>query len=95
VIRHARRAAALVAAVLVGLPGTLATAAVTLAASPDATSASVGDPRSAGQGPGLVGDPGLAIVLVALIALASILITVAYLRLTAGSGGTNGGRGPG
>jgi hypothetical protein len=43
----------------------------------------VGDPRSSGQGPGLVGDPAAAIALVLLIGMASVAITVGYVRVTA------------
>jgi hypothetical protein len=54
-----------------------------LAASPG-PSAAGGDPRSSGQGPGLVGDPLAAIVLVLAIGLASTLATIGYVRLTGG-----------
>ena len=53
-----------------------------LAASP--TPGPGGDPRSPGQGPGLVGDPAFAIVAVALIAAGAILATLVYVRLTGG-----------
>lgn len=53
-----------------------------LAASPSATPAQGGDPRSSGEGPGLVGDPGFALLAVALIALASIVLTLGWVRLT-------------
>jgi hypothetical protein len=65
-------------------------AATVLAASPDPTSAPAGDPRSSGQGPGLVGDPLFAIAVVAAIALVSLAVTLAYVRLT----GSDGGPGP-
>lgn len=64
----------------------LACASRALAESPT-PAAAAGDPRSAGQGPGLVGDPLAAIGLVALIALVSIGLTFAYLRSTGGSRG--------
>jgi hypothetical protein len=41
-----------------------------------------GDPRSAGEGPGLVGDPLLAIAGVAGIGVAAVVATLGYLRLT-------------
>jgi hypothetical protein len=41
-----------------------------------------GDPRSNGQGPGLVGSPGFAVLVVLGIALASVLLTSAYVRWT-------------
>ena len=43
----------------------------------------VGDPRSSGQGPGLVGDPGLAVLVVVAIGLGSVVATLVYVRLTA------------
>ena len=70
----------------------LADAAVALAGSPSPTGAAGGDPRSSGQGPGLVGDPLLAVVLVAAIALASIGATLLYVRLTGGPRGSRPGR---
>lgn len=54
-----------------------------LAASPSPTAGVGGDPRSSGQGPGLVGDPVLAVVLVVAIGLAALVLTLAYVRLTA------------
>lgn len=54
-----------------------------LAASPDASAAG-GDPRSSGQGPGLVGDPLMAVGLVLAIGLATTLATIGYVRLTGG-----------
>jgi hypothetical protein len=60
------------------------TGAVTvLAASPTPSAAIGGDPRSSGQGPGLVGDPAFALLGVAVIGIASVLLTLAYLRLSA------------
>ena len=58
---------------------------VALAASPgaEATPATGGDPRSAGEGPGLVGEPGLAILAVAAIAIVAIVLTTAWIRWTA------------
>lgn len=58
--------------------------AIALAGSPAPTAAAGGDPRSSGQGPGLVGDPLAAIVLVVGIALASLVATLLYVRLTGG-----------
>lgn len=54
-----------------------------LAASPAPTQVG-GDPRSSGEGPGLVGDPLFAIALVVGIALAATVLTLAYVRLTGG-----------
>ena len=56
---------------------------VALAASP--TPATGGDPRSSGEGPGLVGEPGIAILVVVIIAVTAILVTTAWIRLTGGS----------
>ena len=54
-----------------------------LAASPAPSSAAGGDPRSSGQGPGLVGNPAFALVVVVAIGVGSVLATLAYLRMTA------------
>jgi hypothetical protein len=58
-----------------------------LAASPAPTGATGGDPRSSGQGPGLVGDPLLAVVIVAAVALLAVAATLLYVRLTGGRKG--------
>lgn len=68
----------------------LAIAFAVLACSPTAASpspsavAAGGDPRSSGEGPGLAGDPLFAIVAVLGIGIASLVLTYAYVRLTAG-----------
>jgi hypothetical protein len=74
-----------VASLTIGLAWAFLGAFVTpaLAASP-APSAAAGDPRSSGQGPGLVGDPLLAVGLVLAIGLATTLVTIGYVRLTGG-----------
>jgi hypothetical protein len=54
------------------------------AASPVPSAAIGGDPRSSGQGPGLVGDPLAAIAIVMLVALAAVVLTTVYIRLTGG-----------
>lgn len=64
---------------LVGLMG-LVGPAFTLAASPSPGSG--GDTRSSGTGAGLVGEPLLAIGLVVLIAVISVIASIAYVRLT-------------
>jgi len=56
--------------------------AVAYAASPAATSAVGSDTRSSGQGPGLVGDPATAVLVVVAIALAASLVTQGWVRLT-------------
>ena len=45
-----------------------------------------GDPRSSGQGPGLVGDPLFALLAVIVIGVGSMLATLVYVRLTARRG---------
>lgn len=58
---------------------------VAFAASPTPSAPPVGDPRSSGQGPGLVGDPLFAIGVVALIGIASLVVALAYVRATGGT----------
>jgi hypothetical protein len=55
-----------------------------LAASPEPSAAVGGDPRSSGQGPGLVGDPLTAIALVLLIGVGTAVATTLYVRFTGG-----------
>jgi hypothetical protein len=76
-----RRVAALTALAITVL---LLAATTTLAASPAPTQVAVGDPRSSGQGPGLVGDPLFAIGIVVVIALVSLGATLLYVRATGG-----------
>ena len=76
-------------ALVAALPGAVTRA---LAASPSPTAAAVGDPRSSGQGPGLVGDPLLAILVVAVIAMVAVVATLAYVRATGGPRGIARGR---
>jgi hypothetical protein len=66
------------------LARTLAGGVSALAASPSPSALPGGDPRSSGQGPGLVGDPLLAIGVVALIALLALAAALAYVRVTGG-----------
>ena len=56
--------------------------ATALAASPDPTLRPGGDTRTSGGGPGLVGDPLLALLGVLGIAAISVVATLAYVRLT-------------
>jgi hypothetical protein len=58
-----------------------------LAASPSPSTVTGGDPRSSGQGPGLVGDPAVALLAVVAIGVGAVLVTLAYVRLTAPRGG--------
>ena len=53
-----------------------------LAASPSPSPGAGGDPRSSGQGPGLVGDPLFALLAVVAIGMGALLLTLAYVRLT-------------
>lgn len=57
-----------------------------LAASP--SPATGGDPRSSGEGPGLVGDPLRALAIVGAVAVVAIGATLAWIRLTGGPGRT-------
>ena len=57
---------------------------VALGATPTPAAAG-GDPRSPGEGPGLVGEPVLALLAVVAIALVAIVLTTAYVRLTSRS----------
>ncbi len=82
-------AAVVFAAGLIGLAIGLAWAALgaltgnVLAASPAAT-AGAGDPRSSGQGPGLVGDPLFAIGAMLAIGIVAAIVTFAWVRSTGG-----------
>jgi hypothetical protein len=75
--RHALPAVAFAWLTTVALP------AIAFAAEPSPSQGAAGDPRSAGEGPGLVGDPGWAIAIVVAIALVTLLVSLAYVRLTA------------
>ena len=74
--------AVFLAALLVAAIAALATPV--LAASPSPSGAIGGDPRSPGQGPGLMGDPAFAILAVVAIGLIATLGTLAYVKLTGG-----------
>jgi hypothetical protein len=88
--RRPLMAAIAIALGLVGMTFGLAwalVAAVTqpvLAAAPTATPGTGGDPRSSGQGPGLVGDPLFAIGMMLLIGIGAALVTGLYVRFTGG-----------
>ena len=73
---------AIVGTTAVALTAWLATAALVLAATPTPAS-EAGDPRSSGQGPGLVGDPLFAVLAVVVIGLTAVLVTTAWIRVTA------------
>jgi hypothetical protein len=57
---------------------------VTALAAEPTPSAVGGDPRSSGEGPGLVGEPLLALGAVLAIALLAVVVTTAWVRLTGG-----------
>jgi hypothetical protein len=86
----AQRVAVRLGLALIVLTAALAMSPLALAGSPEPTGATAGDPRSSGQGPGLVGDPVKAVVLVLIIGAASVAISVAYLRFTARPGASRG-----
>ena len=69
-------------AVIVATAAWSVTAGVALAASP--SPAAGGDPRSSGQGPGLVGDPAFAVLAVVAIGIVTLAVTLVYIRLTGG-----------
>ena len=75
-------ARATLAAGWLAVTGWLAAVSTSFAATP-VPSAAAGDPRSVGQGPGLVGDPAFAILGVLAIGVGAVLLTLVYLRLTA------------
>ncbi|HYX10633.1 MAG TPA: hypothetical protein VE817_01550 [Candidatus Acidoferrum sp.] len=73
---------ALLPAIVSVVPGAAGLVTQVLAASAAPSIEEGGDPRSNGQGPGLVGTPGLAILGVILIAVAAIVVTTIYVRLS-------------
>ncbi len=77
------RARSAIAAGVLGTAALLASVATVLAATPAPSAAAGGDPRSAGQGPGLMGDPAFAVLAVVAIGLGAVVLTLVYLRLTA------------
>ena len=78
----ARLRGAVLATTALATAGWLAFALSALAASPAPTAGSGGDPRSSGQGPGLVGDPLFAVLAVFTIGVAALGLTLLYVRLT-------------
>ena len=72
-------------AIAAALMAWLVCAGAALAASPSPEPIG-GDPRSSGQGPGLVGDPLFALLAVIVIGVVSVIATLAYVRLTARRG---------
>jgi len=86
-LRRVILAVAILACLALGLPVGV------LAASPAPVATPGSDTRSAGQGPGLVGDPGLAILAVVGVAAVAIILTLAYVRVTGGPGQRSDGAG--
>jgi hypothetical protein len=68
----------------IALVALFALAGPMLAASPSPSGQVGGDPRSPGQGPGLMGDPAFAILAVLAIGLVATLGTLAWVKLTGG-----------
>ena len=74
---------AVLPAVIAVVPGADHLVSAARAASIDPSAPAVGgDPRSNGQGPGLVGAPGLAILGVLALGIAAAIATTAYVRVT-------------
>ena len=78
--RLARAAAALAASLVLAV----SLASVALGAEPSASPGTGGDPRSSGQGPGLVGEPGVAIAVAVGVGLLALGATLLYVRATGG-----------
>jgi len=81
-VRSSHQGLGAAASALASIALSLAAAGAVLAASP--TPAAGGDPRSSGQGPGLVGDPAFALLAVLAIGLGALFLTLLYVRLTGG-----------
>jgi hypothetical protein len=71
-----------VVGIVAWIVASLAAPVAALAASPDASILPGSDTRSAGQGPGLVGNPAFAILGVLAVALAAVVLTLLYVRIT-------------
>ncbi len=71
-----------------GLPGP----AIVRAATPEPSIGSA-DTRSAGEAPGFVGSPVVAILAVGSLGVLATLATILYVRLTGGPGRSTGGSG--
>jgi hypothetical protein len=76
----------LAVAVVIAIALALLPVVAVMAASPDASLApgGGGDPRSVGEGPGLVGDPLFAVVLVVAIGALAAGLTALYVWATGG-----------
>jgi hypothetical protein len=87
VIRLAAVAALAITVLLLPISGPVGGSGPVAAASPEATrgpGGGGGDPRSVGEGPGLVGNPLFAIVLVIGIGAVAAGLTALYVRATGG-----------
>jgi hypothetical protein len=58
------------------------TAVVPIARAASPSPGTGGDPRSSGEGPGLVGEPFVALLIVAGIAILAVVLTTLYVRMT-------------
>jgi hypothetical protein len=76
-----RTAAPAVLAIGLAVTAWATRATLALAASPS-PAGGAGDPRSPGEGPGLVGEPLVAIVIVVVIGLGAVAATLLWIRLT-------------
>jgi hypothetical protein len=85
-----RRTRSAIAGGITGIVIAVVIAGRALAESPVPSSAVSGDPRSSGQGPGLVGDPAGAIAAVLLVAAVALVLTLLYVRATGGPGQPSG-----
>jgi len=85
--RTLARVAAVAGAAAAALAGIQLAAVRALADSPapTASQAAIGDPRG-GQAAGFAGDPGLAILVVALIGALAVVATLLWVRATGGPG---------
>jgi hypothetical protein len=78
-------AAVALALLLVPVVAPIGGPGLAVAASPDASAGpGGGDPRSVGEGPGLVGDPLFALALVVGIGIVAAGLTALYVRATGG-----------
>ncbi len=62
--------------------GAVMSAVVPIARAASPSPGTGGDPRSSGEGPGLVGEPLVALLVVAGIALLAVVLTTLYVRVT-------------
>jgi hypothetical protein len=62
--------------------GAVMSAVVPIARAASPSPGTGGDPRSSGEGPGLVGEPVLALLVVGGIALLAVILTTLYVRIT-------------